>query len=483
MKRRMQTTGSAALLAAAVFAGAFAGPAALAKEAPPPLGKPRDFTLPARSDVRLPNGLAMSFVPFGTVPKTTIMVVVRTGNIDDGRQTGLADIVTELMKEGAGERDAETVARLAADMGGALDVGAGPDQTTVALDVLSERATDAVALAADVLRRPRLPEGELPRLKANFARQIAVARSTPQAIAGEAYARALWGDHPYGRTLPSDADLASYTIDDIRRFVASNFGAARTHVYVGGRFDRAAVERAITAAFGDWAAGPPPTVNVPTGGRARQVLLYDRPGAAQSTLLLGLPAADPSQPDYIRLTVANTLLGGSLMSRIDQNIREAKGWTYGARSSISPAYRAASWTLSTDVNTPDTAPALREIYAEIARLEREPPTVEELARVQNYRAGTFVIGASSRGGLLGQLAFLELHGLPDAWLTDYVRRIYAVTPADVTAVTKSNLDPNAMTLVVVGDLSKIGKAVRALPALKGARFIQPDTAPATGKQK
>jgi predicted Zn-dependent peptidase len=468
-----------ALLAAVLALGLVSVPAA-AKEAPPPLGTPRDFSLPAKSGFALDNGLGATLVPFGTVPKATVMVVVRTGNIDDGPQTGLADLVAEMLKEGAGTRSAADVARLAADMGGSLEVGAGADQFTVALDVLAERAPDAVALAADVLRRPALPEAELPRLKANFLRQVAVARSEPQAVAGEAFAHLLWGDHPYGHTLPSDAQIRAYAMDDVRGFVARNLGARRAHVYVAGRFDAPAVEAAIRRAFGDWAPGSPPTVNPPQGARTAQVELIDRPGAAQSTLLLGQPTIDPTDPDYIPFAVANTLLGGGLISRLDQNLREDKGWTYGVSSRISPSYRSASWAVGADVNSPDTAPALKEIYAELARLRQEPPSTEELRRIQNYRAGTFVIGASSRGGLLSQLAFLDLHGLPDAWLTDYVKKVYAVTPAEASGAMRAHLDPATMTLVLVGDLAKIGPAVRALPEVKaaaGAAPVRPRPAP------
>jgi zinc protease len=446
-----------------------AKPAATAtREAPPPLGTPRDFRLPEKVAYRLDNGVGVTLVPFGTVPKATVLVVVRTGNIDDGSRNGLADVVAELLKEGAGTRGAAEIARYAAEMGGSLGTGAGAEQFTVSLDVLAERTADAIALAGDVLRRPALPDSELPRLKANIVRQLAVARSNPQAIAGDAFGRLLWGDHPFGRGLPTDADVASYTIEDARAFVAKNFGAARTHVYVAGRFDRAAVEAAIRAAFGDWAAGPPPTANPPSGAKVAQVKLIDRPDAAQSTIILGQPTIDPTSPDYLPLVVTNSLLGGGLLSRFNQNLREDKGWTYGVGSRIAPSVRSGSWTTSTDVNTQDTAPALRELYAEIARAQREAPPADELTRVKNLRAGAFVIGASSAGGLLGQLAFLDLHGLPDAWLTDYVKNVYAVTPEQVSKAARDYLDASRMTLVVVGDLKRVGADVNALPQVKAA---------------
>ncbi len=446
------------------------GAAAAARESPPPLGQPHPFALPEKHEFTLPNGVAVTLVPFGTVPKTTILVALRTGNVADGDKIGLADIVASLMKEGAGARDAEAVAQAAADMGGSLEVGAGPDQFSVSMDVLAERAGDAIAMVADTLRQPRLPPPELPRLKADMTRQMAIARSQPQAIAGEAFGHLVWGDSVYGRRLPTDAQIAAIGMADVQQFVATEFGAARTHVYIAGRFERAAIEAAVRAAFGDWAAGPPPRHEVPRGARSHVVQLIDRPGATQSTILMGLPVPPPAAPGFMRLSLANALLGGSLLSRLDQNLREDKGYTYGASSHIAPYPGAASWSLATDVNAPQTAAALGEIFKELARLRSELPPADELKLIQNYRAGTFVLGASSRPGLLAQLAFLDQQGLSDDWLTHYVEHVYAVTPVELRAAAAEALDPAALTIVIVGDLAQIKAGVAALEALRGAEF-------------
>jgi zinc protease len=457
-------------ITAALLGSLLLAAGAPAREFAPAIGRPHPFALPEKHDFTLPNGLAVTLVPFGAVPKTTIFVEMRTGNVADGDKSGLADVVASLMKEGAGSRDAEGVARAAAEMGGALDIGAGPDQLSVSMDVLAERADDAIALIADALRRPRLPAQELPRLKADMTRQMAIARSQPQAIAGEAFAHLLWGDSVYGRALPSDAQIAAIGIDDVKRFVATEFGAARTHVYVAGRFDGAAIESALRAAFGDWAAGPAPRHGAPQGARARIVQLIDRPGATQSTILMGLPVPTPASPGFMRLSLANALLGGSLLSRLDQNLREDKGYTYGASSHITPYQGVASWSLATDVNAPQTAAALAEIFKELGRLRSESPPAEELKLIQNYRAGTFVLGASSRPGLLSQLAFLDQQGLGDDWLTHYVEHVYAVTPEEVRAAAAEWLDPQALTVVIVGDLAKIKASILALEPLQGAEF-------------
>jgi zinc protease len=465
IRRRLLALGVGLALAVA------AGGASPVRESPPPVGAPQPFALPAKRELRLANGMAATLVPFGTVPKVTLHLVLRTGNVADGSKTGLADLVAALLKEGAGARDAGALARLAADMGSGLEASAAPDQTSVSLDVLSERATDAVGVIADLVRRPHLPAAELPRLKADLLRQSAIARSQAQGIAGEAFAHLLWGNHAYGRELPTEAEINSIGIDDVRGFVAHEFGAARAHLYVAGQFDAAAVEAALRAQFGDWASGNPPEAHPVTGSRARIVRLIDRPGAAQSTVIMGLPVPPPTTPGFMGLSVANALFGGSLLSRLDQNLREEKGWTYGASSRITPLGNGvASWTLASDVNAPDTAAALAEIFTELDRLRHAPPPTPELKSIQNYRAGTFVIGTSSRNGLLSQLAFLDLQGLPDDWLTDYVAHVYKVTPDEVRAAADRYLDPNAMTLVVVGDMHKLKPAIVALPALHGATF-------------
>lgn len=201
-----------------------------------------------------------------------------------------------------------------------------------------------------------------------------------------------------------------------------------------------------------------PSIPSPESGRA--VYLVDSPGAVQSTIYLGLPVIDPSNPDYIPLQVTNALLGGSFASRITSNIREQKGYTYSPFSTLSSRYRDAYWAEIADVTTDVTGPALTEIFFEIDRLRGEPPSEEELRGIQNYLAGTFVLQNSSRGGIISQLSFINLHGLGRDWLESYVPRVYEVTPAEVMHIARTYLDPSRMTIVVVGDRSKIEDQLR-----------------------
>ena len=450
------------------IAAAFVTSAANAQQTPPQPGPPRPFQLPTPATTTLDNGLKMTFVDFGKIPKVTIAITVRTGALNEEGKTWLSDLTGDLLKEGTQNKTSEQIAAAAAMMGGELGIGSGADETSLSLDVLSEYAADAVALLAEVLTTPQLPESELARIKQDYLRNLSVALTQPQAIAGAAFAAALYPDHPYGKAYPTEQQLQSYTIADVRKYYETNFGARRTHIYVAGKFDQAAVEKAIRTSLGGWREGPEPLKLPPPATITRTVNLIDRSGAPQSTLRVGRRVIDPSEPDFMALSVANTLLGGVLTSRITMNLREDKGWAYSPSSGLSTNYRQASWAENADVKSASTGPALTEIFKEIDRLRTEPPTAAELTSIKNYRNGTFVLSNATRGGLIGQLAFVNLQELPADWLTTFAERLYAVTPQQITEAAQKYLDPAKMSVVVVGDLATVKPQVQAVEILKRA---------------
>ena len=423
-----------------------------AKQAPPPPAQPKGFSVPAPKTVTLDNGLAVTLVPYGTVPKVTVRLAVLTGNVDEkANEVWLADLTGDLLSEGTKTKNARQVAEDVARMGGSLDIAVGENRTDIGGDVLSEFGPQMVALVADVARNPKLPESEIARLKGDRARQLSIAKSQPQPIAQEKLRAVLYGDHPYGRLFPTEEMLSGYTIDQVRGFHDRNFGAARSHLYVVGRFDAAAVEAAARKAFGDWKRGTPASPAPASPRSERAVYLLDRPGAPQSTVNIAIPVIDPSKPDWDRLFLMNVLLGGSFSSRITSNIREQKGYTYSPQGQLSNRYRDAYWVEIADVTTDKTGPAIKEILGEIDRLQAEPPTDQELKAFQNYRAGVFVLQNSSRPGIIGQLEFVDLHGLPADYLNGYVQRVYAVTPQEVQKMAQTYLKDDEATIVVVGD--------------------------------
>ena len=225
-------------------------------------------------------------------------------------------------------------------------------------------------------------------------------------------------------------------------------------------FDGAAMEAAVKKAFAGWPAGPAVEVQPPKPSSTRSVYIIDRPGAVQSTVLLGLPVADPTSDDFVPLTVMDALLGGSFASRITKNIREDKGYTYSPYSQLSTRYRDAYWAENADVTTAVTGPSIKEILGEIDRLQASPPSADELRGIQNYLAGTFILQNSSRGGITGQLQYMDLHGLPADYLNQYVKRIYAVTPEQVTGTAKKYIQDDRATIVVVGDRKVIEEQLK-----------------------
>lgn len=453
-------------LAAGLLAGLALFHLPASAEEPPAPAEPEPFQLPEFTTFSLDNGLDVTLVPYGTVPKVQVMLAVRAGNLNEGQQTWLADLTGDMLEEGTKNLTGKQLAEKIAGMGGSLYVSTGLDQTSIGGDALSEFGPELVATLADVVRAPRLPASEFERVRNDLQRQLQVALTRPQSLALQAFNDALYGDHPYGNVFPTAEQLAGYSLEDVKRFHAENFGAQRTHVYVAGKFDAQAMEQAIRKAFSGWKQGPAVEKNIPEASQKHRLILIDRPGAPQSTLYMGLPVIGPHDEGYTPFSVMNTLLGGSFSSRITSNIREDKGYTYSPRSSIDNQYRSSYWVQSADVTTEHTGDSIREILKEINTLQNNPPAKQELEGFQNYLSGTFVLQNSAPGSILGQLAFMDLHGLPKSWLENYVTRVNAVTPAQVSAAAREQLPEQQFTIVVVGDLAKVR------PQLKGLGWIE-----------
>jgi zinc protease len=459
MERKMTFTLAITRTAKLLLLGAclaFSTSAQSQKQTPPPGGPAKPFNVPAHETYSLPNGMKVTLVPYGNIPKVAVSLAIRAGNLNEPQDLlGVADITGELLKEGTKTLSAQALAEATARMGSSLSVTVGPDESTVDVDVLSEYGGDAVKLIAGVVEEPLLPESELARLKANLLRQVTVAKSRPGQIALARFRKLLYGEHPYGEILPSEATLNKIAIEDARKFYSANFGAARAHLYVAGKFDVPQVKSAISAGFSTWTKGSEPLQNVPKPKTQRLLEVIDRPNAPQSTIYVGMPVPDPSSPDTIPLAVTNTLLGGSFGSRITTNIREQKGYTYSPRSEVSKRFHDAYWVEVADVTTASTGPALKEIFGEIDRLQKEAPSSAELKGIQSYISGLFVIQNSTRQALIGQLRYVDLQGLGEDYLKTFVQKVNAVSPDDVKRMTAQYLKPGQMTIVIVGDKSKI----------------------------
>ena len=332
-----------------------------------------------------------TLVQWGSTPKVTVELAIAAGNAHEtAEQVWLADLTAALMREGTPTRTAQQhLGGGRADGRRASTSPSRADTTEIATDVLSEFAPQAVALVADVARNPRFPESELARLKTDKLRELSIAQQQPAADrAGEVPLRALRRARLRPRSSRARPQLSGYTLAQVRDFYAKNFGAARAHLYVVGRFEPAA------GGEGD------PRCVLGLGRRARArgharrsrsptrgVHLVDRPGAVQSTLIVGMPVIDPSQPDYVPLVVTNTLLGGYFSSRMTANLREQKGYTYSPFSQLSSRRATPTGRENADVTTAVTGPSLKEIFYEIDRLQAEPPPGGGAAGGEELRRG------------------------------------------------------------------------------------------------
>jgi predicted Zn-dependent peptidase len=451
-----------------------ATPAAAAQSFPaqmPAAGTMKPFTVPASETFQLPNGMQVTLIPYGITPTTVVSLRVYAGSLNQGEDIVLPSLTAQMLREGAAGRTGAQLAEAAASMGGNLSVGAGAHETSLTLNVLSEFAPDAVRLIADVARRPDFPTSELERVRQGLLRNLAIAKTQPGALAEVALASAYYGDkHPYGRLFPTEPQLKGYSIGDIRRFYAANFGARRSRLYVSGRFDPAAVRAAIEQAYGDWQPGPERLKLPPQPQAGPRVVLVDRPGAAQSTLRLAFAAPVAGSPGDIPMRVSNALLGGAFSSRITKNIREAKGYTYSPGSSTNFNVGEARWTFNADVTTDVTGPALKEVFHEIRTMQTQPIPEEEASGMRNYLAGTFVLSNASPFGLVNSVATRDLHGLPANWLDNYVPGVMSVSAPAMQAAARQALPLEKMILVVVGDLAKVTPQLKALPELRNAKF-------------
>jgi zinc protease len=437
------------------------------REAPPKPGPAKNFRVPPRRNFTLPNGLQVTLVPFGRVPKVAVELEIRTGIIDQGpNDISLAAVMSDMLLEGTTTRTAQDISRQAAEMGGSVNVTPGSEVIAISGEVLSDRATAFIPLLADVVMNPKFAETDLKRIIDQHARNNAIALSSPGTLSQKRFREIMYGSHPFANVYPPEEMLRGFTVDRVKGFHTKNFGARRSRLYVSGVFNAAQVEQAVRDAFGTWAEGPAPTENPPVITAKRQIDVIDRANSVQSSIWMGLPVADPSNADWVKMNVTDALLGGAFGSRITSNIREDKGYTYSPSSFIWTRKKASMWVETADVTSNVTGASLSEIFKEIDRLRTEAPPQAELDGIKNNLAGIFTVQNSSRYGLINQLEFVDLHGLGDDFVTNYVKNLLAVTPEDVRATAEKHLDPQKISIAIVGtkkDIEKQLGEVKVIP--------------------
>lgn len=463
--------GVAGLLAAAPLAG---GSVALAQTfdrsvRPAPAPTP---TVPAPKVTKrtLANGLQVWAVTQRELPSVSAALVIRAGGVQDGAKGGLAAMTASLLDEGTDTRSALEFARAVDALGASLGAGADDERTSVSLTTLKRVADSAFALMGELVTRPAFAAEELERDRKSRLQSLRQQKDQPTVIATQAFERKVYGDaHPYGRPgNGTPATVAALTRDDVAGFYRRFYLPNNAILVIVGDLTAEEAMGYAELAFGKWEKGtvPAEAAAVPARPAARPAAVYlvDKPGAAQSEIRIGHPgAARSTDPDYYALQVMNVILGGQFSSRINLNLREAKGFTYGARSAWQFRRGDGPFVASAGVFTAKTDSALVEFLRELKEIRStRPPTAEEVEFAKGVLIRGYPRRIESNGAVAGQLADLAFFGLPESELSTYLTRIAAVNPADVSRVARRYLQPEQFTIVVVGDLAQIRPGVEAL---------------------
>lgn len=440
--------------AALVPAGFAAEPVAMPADLPS-FAPDRPLPVPEVARHVLDNGLQVWVLPRDGVPRVDYVLVFRDAGLaaDDPGTPAFASMLAGLLSEGTEGRDSRAIAEAAQGMGGSVGGYASNDGLVVNASALSSKAADMAALLAEVARKPSFPQAEIDLAKANALQGLKAAEAQPGFRAERAMLAALYGDHPYARTQATETGIAAVDRDTLVAEHARRLRPDNALLVIAGRIGE---EEALVLAkrlFGDWQAqgeAPAPTPMARTGARPTHVLLK-REGSVQSTVRIGRPAIRATHPDAVPLQLASTVLGGSFSSRLMQNLREEKGYTYGARLGQRRLAAGGALVSSADVRNEVTGASVGEFFAEFNRLASEPVPAAELEMNKRYVAGSYLISNQLQGSVAGTLASNWLAGLPPEYIGEFVPRIREVTAEQVQAMGRKYFQPAQQSIVVVGD--------------------------------
>lgn len=454
-------------LLALVVIGVAAVAGAVDRTKKPDLGPPPTLRLPKVQSQKLSNGLEVLVVEMHEVPVVDVSLALRAGAVRDPEDLpGLATFTANMLDEGAGTRSALALADEISFLGASLAATAGPENAIVQLHVPRRSLEPALDLMADVVLRPAFADSEITRQRELRKAGLVQLRDQPTAIAPIAFNAIVFGaSHPYGRPIGgTDGSTEKLTRDRVRSFYEAFYRPTNGRVLVVGDITAADARRLIEARFGSWKAGNVPPLAEPQAPSpaTRTFYLVDKPGAAQSVIRIGHPGVPRTSPDYSAILVLNTILGGSFTSRLNLNLRETHGYTYGAGSQFEMRRLAGPFRASASVVTAKTDSSLIEFFKELRRIRDEKVPVEELEKAKSLLALGLPGDFETTAGTAGQYLDLVVHSLPLDSYDTYVQKIMAVTADDVQRLAKQWINPDHFAVVVVGDRKQIESGIAAL---------------------
>jgi zinc protease len=446
----------------------------------PEPGAVRPFTFPSIEKSVLPSGLRVWSVRHSAVPVATFVLLLRRGSASDppGKE-GLAALTLDMLDEGSGQRTAIEMHEALANLGAQFETDIGADAAAATMTALGRFAGPGLTLVADMVARPSLTAADFQRVRQLRLHRLTQLRDVPGAVADRIFIKLLYGPHPYGHTsMGTEASLAGLTLDDVRSFHARSIRPDVATLVAIGDCDHARIERMAADAFAGWEAADdggraavahadvgalPEAPPGPARDEAARLFIVPRPGAPQSELRIGHVAVARTTPDYHPLVAANMILGGQFVSRINLNLREDKGFTYGARTAFDFRRMPGPFSLQLSVQTAATARAIEESLGEIAAIRGpRPATAEELALgvaaltrgyARNFETAEQIARAATQ---------IALYDLPDDYFVQFVPNVERVTTADVTRAAAAHLDPARLITLVVGDLEVVADDLEQL---------------------
>ena len=422
--------------------------------------------LPRPQEADLPNGVHLMVLEDHRSPQISMQLIVdgAGGYYDPADFPGLAGFTSAMMMEGTSTRTAQQIAQEQETMASTVGVSAGGsgENATVMVSSLKENFDKTLALASDVVLNPSFPEQELARYKTRQKASVVQVRMMPRFLAMERYARVIYGDHPSSRVMPTVESIEKATRDAMVAFHKAHYVPDRAIVAIVGDTTLAEARTKIEAAFGAWKKSgvtvPPVRDPAPVGPTT--VFLVDRPNSVQTSLIVGTQAINRVSPDYDVLSLVNTIIGGGPTGRLFLNLREEKGWTYGAYSGLTAPRFRGDWSAQTEIKGDVTDAAVREILTEVNKLRTEPVPDKEFLDKKRSLVASFALSLETPTAILSNYITSRRYNLPADYWDKYPERITAITKEQVQAAAKKYLDPGHLQIVAVGDGKKIGESLK-----------------------
>lgn len=431
-----------------------------------PIAEPQPpLRLPTPEEVLLDNGLRLWVVPKHDLPLVQVLALIGTGSAQDPKgQEGLASMTASTMRRGTRSRSAQAIALEVEDRGASLSVSVTDDATQWHVGAMTENIGPVLDVLADVLQQPSFARSEFELAQKRRLTQLLQAQSEPPSIAQTVFSKVVYGQHPYGN--PGNGDLKSIRAmraAALAAFYAKHVRPANTHIIVVGDITREQAAQMIVERFGAWRGkkfqDKPPVAPKP---QPQEIALVHRADGAQSQLMVGGLGLSRQSPDLYSAMVANAILGGLFNSRLNMNLREDKGWTYGAGSRFAPLRATGPFFVSTSIRKDVTGQGITEIFGEIERMRHEPVSQAELLAAKNSLTLTLPANFETMGGIANMFSTLALHQLPVDYWQKFPEEIDKVTTGDVQRAINTYMAPKALSVVVVGDRAALEPELTAL---------------------